>query len=793
MRNQSFRRALISPWLRAAAVLGLLQSPHCAVAADASQSFSGESRLTVKIADDRLSERLLALRGKAFVDIDGVVWDSANSSGSRLRLQRFEVFAPDAIVVMRDDRGESRAAPPAIAHFRGQVDGLPGSVVFVSVRGDGRILGIVHDGGDISVFEHAAGSAASPGAAIARRVRPHTDFPSREFSCGAERTLKPTALSALATAGVAQGATQIPVAAADGTAYTARVAIETDYEFFQLFGSTTTATQYIGDLFAYISTVYANEIQTQLQVGDVYLYGAESDPWTATTTAGALTEVGDYWQANRGSIARAVTQFLSGKNVGGGIAWMDVLCDKDYGYSVTMGLDGNFSAANPQLVWDALGVAHELGHSFGSAHTHDYDDIGGVSSPVDCCGKGSGTCATSFGFLPGLGSLNGGTPGTHTGTIMSYCHTLSPWMSNISFTLGRNFAYGVVADRVPTVMQSRAAAAVCLGAIAGQCGSAAGVLAGAVPTSGLCSAGTPSTVIAGPATYSWACAGPAGTANCQAPRGYTVTATTIGNGGTITPASHLAQYGSTATFTLLPNSGFVGSATGCGGNQSANEFVTAPVTSACTVAATFAAATTVPGAPIMLGATRIAPPAGAVSVGFMPPTSNGGAPISTYTAACISSNGGATASASGATGPLTVSSLAPGKTYSCSVTAANSIGTGPASAASNAFLAAGFPSAPTLLRLVPGAGSLKALFMPSSSDGWAPPLTYALCCGSSCNPAVSGADSPLLLTGLVNGTRYTCELTVSNALGLGASGGSLSQVARPRPGVAPWLLLLMGN
>jgi hypothetical protein len=69
---------------------------------------------------------------------------------------------------------------------------------------------------------------------------------------------------------------------------------------------------------------------------------------------------------------------------------------------------------------------------------------------------------------------------------------------------------------------------------------------------------------------------------------------------------------------------------------------------------------------------------------------NHGAAITSQTATCVSSNGGATKSAThlGATAaPITVAGLTVGKTYTCTVRATNARGAGLASAASGAVVA----------------------------------------------------------------------------------------------------------
>ena len=71
-------------------------------------------------------------------------------------------------------------------------------------------------------------------------------------------------------------------------------------------------------------------------------------------------------------------------------------------------LSGKFETVDAKTVWDVLVVAHEIGHNFGSLHTHD-----GYNPKVDECGvedaNGKKTCPAEL-------------PLEHSSTIMSYCH-----------------------------------------------------------------------------------------------------------------------------------------------------------------------------------------------------------------------------------------------------------------------------------------------------------------------------------------------------------------------------------
>ncbi len=82
------------------------------------------------------------------------------------------------------------------------------------------------------------------------------------------------------------------------------------------------------------------------------------------------------------------------------------------------------------------------------------------------------------------------------------------------------------------------------------------------------------------------------TANCTVSVTFALDTFTVsanaGSGGSVDPNSRSVDYNTTASFTLTPDAGFViASASGCAGTLSGNVYTTGPITTDCTVSATF--------------------------------------------------------------------------------------------------------------------------------------------------------------------------------------------------------------
>lgn len=379
-----------------------------------------------------------------------------------LVLTEFQVYTADARIVLMTEQGEQDLPLPKAHFYRGHWASDPDSSIFLEVHANGEIRGIGHDhGGHWLLGKDAQGLTL-------------TEAPDSDggFRCALDHAADMRAPVVQAPAGTSG------VAAPAGAVYTARLAIETDNEYLTRFsGNVTNASNYVTTLVGHMSTTYVNQLDTQLQASFVRIWSV-TDPYSQTDAACGLLEFGKYWNDNMGATARTTAHMLSGKSSLSGIAWLGVLCQgafntgpaqvgatcpglaasSNYGgaYGFTSGIAGNFNPNAPSIVWDTLGVAHEIGHNFNSPHTHCYGGIGGNASPVDQCYNGE---AGNAGCYSGTQQLPGGAG---SGTIMSYCHLLSGGLSNVSYTFGRGHNFGVAPVRVPDRMlahvQTQAAA-----------------------------------------------------------------------------------------------------------------------------------------------------------------------------------------------------------------------------------------------------------------------------------------------------------------------------------------------
>lgn len=410
--------------------------------------------------------------------VEGLLLDQEKGT-SNLELERFEVWRSDAVVMI----GARRVEAPKSLYFRGIVDGDPNSRVLLSVREKGGVDGMVFRGNGSWSIGNAKGQSGL------RSKQADQESFQKSFECGLDHLPAELRLGAEDDRAVAESPSTV-----FDQPYDATIAIDTDYEYYNLgaFSAPTPAERaakaldYMGDLIGYSDLVYSREIDTDMAIGFARLWdgGAASDPWTIGScgtepcgTDDALYQFQDYWNVNMKSTPRTVAHMLSGKGLGGGIAYIGVLCQNygpgstsDYGLSASLGGSFNWNgsqASNPaSVVWDIMVVQHEIGHNFNSPHTHDYCNIGGSALPIDNCyddGSTDGCLSGNPNVLPSCTAdpITAYTSGSGKGTIMSYCHLLAGSYGNMAMTFGEGHPCGTLpgrqADRMSAHVVSRAA------------------------------------------------------------------------------------------------------------------------------------------------------------------------------------------------------------------------------------------------------------------------------------------------------------------------------------------------
>jgi hypothetical protein len=202
----------------------------------------------------------------------------------------------------------------------------------------------------------------------------------------------------------------------------ADIAVEADYEYFHrtFKGDMVRAQSYVTKLLTAVSAIYERDIHVRLRLAYLRIATQPDDPWTAQSISDALVEVKKYWTANEATRPRSVVLFLSGKNLGGGLAYRSGLCTADFGYAVIGSLKGSFTSTPSNNTWDLVSAAHELGHVFGSKHSFCYKRDGGRADWYDQC----------YSAQESSGCYSGPARPTN-GTIMSYCYVAGGSMSHI--------------------------------------------------------------------------------------------------------------------------------------------------------------------------------------------------------------------------------------------------------------------------------------------------------------------------------------------------------------------------
>jgi titin len=201
---------------------------------------------------------------------------------------------------------------------------------------------------------------------------------------------------------------------------------------------------------------------------------------------------------------------------------------------------------------------------------------------------------------------------------------------------------------------------------------------------------------------------------------------------------------------------------------------------------------TTPGAPQGLSAQASHRSA---TMSFTHPAETGGVSITHYQ---WSLDGGqtwtVTTQASRST-PMLMQDLINGRTYQIRVRAINLAGAGPASNVAT-VMPCTTPDFPTNIRVEPGDRSALMYFTPPTQTGGAPILNYQYSINNGqtwLTRSPASSSSPILFSGLTNGTRYALKIRAVNAAGPGLESWTFTVFPRTVPGAPNITAVQPGN
>lgn len=308
----------------------------------------------------------------------------------QLDLYRANVFSEGATIKTSD--GRSFTLNPEHQFYRGIISGNPNSIAIVSVFEDRVQIVFSDQHGNTRIQQTPDGHYilfADEDLLIPKNFECHTEdtngfHPAQDTSDTHNRRM---------------------------TGNCVQVYVECDFKSYQDNGNSIPNTEeWVAELWNEVITLYENE-DIPVEVSDILVYtSAADDPFDLLNTTGAVLTA---FQVHIASISYngRLAHLLSTRTLGGGIAYVDVICSTQYQVAFSASLSTSIVPV-PTFSWSVECVTHEMGHNMGSPHTHACA-WNGNNTAIDGCGPAAGYNEGCTAPLPA------------SGTIMSYCHLVS--------------------------------------------------------------------------------------------------------------------------------------------------------------------------------------------------------------------------------------------------------------------------------------------------------------------------------------------------------------------------------
>ena len=291
-----------------------------------------------------------------------------------------------------------------IYHYKGKIKGNEKSFAAVSIMANKIVAVIADENGNINI------GAINSSSALANNE--HIIY--READLIQQNTFECLPLNTPNTNPIPTYSMPENTNAATVTDEPVDVYYEADYSIYTNNGSSiTNVVNYVTALINVVNTMYLNDsIKTQISAIKVWNI---PDPYVGLSTASNVLNLFANNMTN--GFPGDVAHFLSQRSLGGGVAYLNVLCSINYYKTAVSGNLSNSFNQLPNYSWSVMVITHELGHNIGSPHTQSCTWPGGA---IDNCYATEGGCAL-------------GPAPTNGGTVMSYCHL------NVGINLANGF------------------------------------------------------------------------------------------------------------------------------------------------------------------------------------------------------------------------------------------------------------------------------------------------------------------------------------------------------------------
>ncbi len=320
-----------------------------------------------------------------------------SSSSMMLTLKRNQIFTEDFALYASNDPGHPIEYNPGL-HYKGIVEGMPSSVVALSVFQDQIMAVITTDEGNFVL-----------GAIKDNRENGYVFYNDKDLD------RKSDFLCGTADDGLTYTEEQLKqVSHKRDAGDCVRLYIEIDDDIVTDKGGAIPAVNFITALYNQSFVLYSNEGITMM-INQIMAWTSNS-PYTGSTSATMLLS----YQANTDAFNANLSALVSYAGSGGIAAGFNGICNANPDLSKCFCSIAPTYSNVPTYSWSTMVITHEMGHLLGSHHTHACVWNGNNTAIDGCAGAVEGSCP-----LPPNPAAGG--------TIMSYCHLQS---CGINLSLG---------------------------------------------------------------------------------------------------------------------------------------------------------------------------------------------------------------------------------------------------------------------------------------------------------------------------------------------------------------------